>query len=591
MNSKKTRTSEESKMLINEVLEHARRHYDKKTSDEVPALELKDLVVDFGETLAVDHMNFKIKRGELVTLLGPSGCGKTTILNVIAGLLVPNSGKVLFAGKDVTSFSPQKRKLGLVFQNYALYPHMTVYKNIAFPLKNDVNWQKQVLKKNQIAQLEINAIIFKSNGATEEEIANMRSSFYSIYDIERETEFYFNKCQSMLFEEYRKAKAKYELTKPHFHGQKASVYKDSLEKYKELEKEKKIDKVTFKEKVNSLKSSTKDQIKVYKIKYKEHLVENKAALHKARNDMKVSEWNENLKIAKENFLNLPREAKQIYKNILSSLTEKYTFNESLLSEEQKNEINSYKAKILSMRNAIHQEIMHVAEKVEITKNLKKYPTKLSGGQQQRVAIARAIVKKPKILLMDEPLSNLDAKLRIETRNWIRNIQKELGITLIFVTHDQEEAMSISDTIVNLYNGKIQQMGKPMDLYNKPQNEFVARFLGMPEMNIFSTVATSKGLVNFEGLASWKLKTPYFGKKIKIGVRAEDFKVSREGIEVIVKNIESLGRETQAVGVSEEYGNIRFFIENKNIKIGDTVKISFAQTDAHLFDETGERIEC
>lgn len=591
MNSKKTRTSEESKMLINEVLEHARRHYDKKTSDEVPALELKDLVVDFGETLAVDHMNFKIKRGELVTLLGPSGCGKTTILNVIAGLLVPNSGKVLFAGKDVTSFSPQKRKLGLVFQNYALYPHMTVYKNIAFPLKNDVNWQKQVLKKNQLAQLEINAIIFKSNGASDEEIANMRSSFYSIYDIERETEFYFNKCQSMLFEEYRKAKAKYELTKPHFHGQKANVYKESLAKYKEFEKNKRTDKSAFKANVHNLKSSTKDQIKIFKAQYKEYLVENKVALHRARHEMKVSEWNENLKIAKDNFLNLPKEARQIYKNSLKFLTEKYSLSESLLSEENKNEINSHKAKILSMRNAIHQEIMHVAEKVEITKNLKKYPTKLSGGQQQRVAIARAIVKKPKILLMDEPLSNLDAKLRIETRNWIRNIQKELGITLIFVTHDQEEAMSISDTIVNLYNGKIQQIGKPMDLYNKPQNEFVARFLGMPEMNIFNVNVTAKGLVNFENLASWKLKEPHFGKKIKIGVRAENFKVSKEGIEVVVKNIESLGRETQAIGKSEKYGDVRFFIENKNINIGDAVKISFNQSNAHLFDESGERIVC
>lgn len=587
---KKTlQSNEESKKLLNEVLEHSRRHYDKKTSDEIPALELKNLVVDFGETLAVDDMNFKIKQGELVTLLGPSGCGKTTILNVIAGLLIPNSGKVLFAGRDVTNFSPQKRKLGLVFQNYALYPHMTVYKNIAFPLKNDINWQRQVLKKNQIAELEIDALIFKANGATEEEIANLRSNFYSIFDIERETEFYFNKCQSMLSEEYRKVKANYDLTKPHFQGQKANVYKESLEKYKEFEILKKRGSATFKTDIKELKEETKKQVHALFTQYKVNLLNNKAALEKAIENMKNSEWNENLKIAKENFTNLPKIAKEIYKDNLKLLIEKYSLDKSKLSFEDKKQVAIFESKIISMKEAIHQEIMYVAEKVEITKNLKKYPTKLSGGQQQRVAIARAIVKKPKILLMDEPLSNLDAKLRIETRNWIRNIQKELDITLIFVTHDQEEAMSISDTIVNLHNGKIQQVGKPMELYQKPQNEFVARFLGMPEMNIFITRASEKGTLNFEKIASWKLKEAYFGKKIKIGVRAEDFKISKEGIPVIVKHIESLGRETQAVGVNEKYGEVKFFIENKHVQIGDNIYISFAQEKAHLFDENGVRI--
>lgn len=135
--------------------------------------------------------------------------------------------------------------------------------------------------------------------------------------------------------------------------------------------------------------------------------------------------------------------------------------------------------------------MEVAKRVEITKILQKKPTRLSGGQQQRVSIARAIVKKPDILLMDEPLSNLDAKLRISTRQWIRQIQQSLKITTVFVTHDQEEAMSISDIVICMDFGKVKQIGSPIELYNKPNNLFVAKFLGMPEMGLFPATFEKK----------------------------------------------------------------------------------------------------
>ena len=232
------------------------------------------------EVIAVNDFTFKIPDGKLIGLLGPSGCGKSTTLNLISGLQKPTSGKIFFGTDDVTHLQPENRGIGLVFQNYALYPHLTVKQNILFPLEN--------LKG-----------------------------------------------------------------------------KEKLSKQEMLEK-------------------------------------------------------------------------------------------------------AYEA----------------AGLVQIEELMDRKPGELSGGQQQRVSIARALVKMPRVLLLDEPLSNLDARLRLQTREEIRRIQRETKITTIFVTHDQEEAMSISDMIVVMNAGVVQQIGRPQDVYDKPANLFVAKFLGTPPINVF-----------------------------------------------------------------------------------------------------------
>lgn len=229
-------------------------------------------------TTAVGHMNLVIPDGQLVGLLGPSGCGKSTTLYMISGLHKPTEGKIFFGDEEVTNVPPEKRGIGLVFQNYALYPHLTVKQNIMFPLEN---------------------------------------------------------------------------IRP--------------------------------------------------------------------------------KLPKEEMVAIANE---------------------------------------------------MAKLVDIDRYLDRKPKELSGGQQQRVAIARALAKKPQVLLLDEPLSNLDARLRLQTREEIKRIQRETGITTIFVTHDQEEAMSISDFIVVMKFGEIQQIGKPQDVYDEPANLFVAKFLGSPAINVF-----------------------------------------------------------------------------------------------------------
>ncbi|HPV70242.1 MAG TPA: ABC transporter ATP-binding protein, partial [Bacilli bacterium] len=230
------------------------------------------------EVIAVNNMSFVIPDGKLVGLLGPSGCGKSTTLYMIAGLHKPTEGKIYFGDEEVTNVPPEHRGIGLVFQNYALYPHFTVRQNITFPLDN---------------------------------------------------------------------------VRP--------------------------------------------------------------------------------KLSKQD------------------------------------------------KEAIAHEMARI---VDIEPYLDRKPKELSGGQQQRVAIARALSKRPKVLLLDEPLSNLDARLRLQTREEIKRIQRETGITTVFVTHDQEEAMSISDMIVVMKDGVVQQIGEPQHVYDEPANLFVAKFLGSPAINIF-----------------------------------------------------------------------------------------------------------
>lgn len=290
-----------------------------------------------GDVVAVDHINIDIPSGKLVGLLGPSGCGKSTTLYMIAGLHRPTEGQIYFGESEISSFPPEKRGIGLVFQNYALYPHLTVEQNIMFPLEN------QKMKKSE-------------------------------------------------------AKAK------------AFEY----------------------------------------------------------------------------------------------------------------------AKIVGIEGLLNRK-----------------PGQLSGGQQQRVAIARALVKNPDVLLLDEPLSNLDARLRLQTREEIKRIQRETGVTTIFVTHDQEEAMSISDEIVVMNFGVVHQIGKPQDVYNEPVDMFVAKFLGTPPINIFEGVFDGRSTKIYgETLkASYSRDILLDSAKSFKGLMPETLKINPKGfIEVIVDEIKPFERE-------------------------------------------------
>ncbi len=346
-------------------------------------IELNGLTKIYDGKTVVDHIDLKIKRGEFVTLLGPSGCGKTTTLRMIAGFEKPEEGSITLEGKDIADLPPYKRPVNTVFQKYALFPHLNVYKNIAFGLKQK---KVEVTKKN----------IF---GKTITRLVNMK---------------------------YMPVEQKV-------------VKKDGTEVVKT---------VPFCRSYQMMTVSTRKGVK--KIK--------KVNLYKKFIDDKV----------------------------------KHALKIVGLSGYEDRDVNS-----------------------------------LSGGQQQRVAIARAIVNEPQILLLDEPLGALDLKMRQEMQLELKAMHKRLGITFIYVTHDQEEALTMSDTIVVMKDGVICQEGTPIEIYNEPQSAYVADFIG--ESNILDGVMPEDKKVVFAGAEFECVDTGFEpGEEVDVVVRPEDWVIKREG---------------------------------------------------------------
>ena len=342
-----------------------------------------------GEVTAVNDFTYEIPDGKLIGLLGPSGCGKSTTLYMISCLQKPSGGKIIFGDDDVTEMPTESRGIGLVFQNYALYPHMTVKQNILFPLQN-------------------------------------------------------------------------------------------------------------------LKGADR--------------------------------------MSKEQMLERAYEAARL---------------------------------------------------VQIEDLMERKPSEMSGGQQQRVAIARALLKMPRVLPLDEPLSNLDARLRLQTREEIRRIQRETGITTIFVTHDQEEAMSISDQIVVMKLGVVQQIGAPQAVYDDPANLFVAKFLGTPPINVFEGCVKDGRL--FIGEDDVMAAPGVADQAVFVGIRPEGFTPDENGaLRCKLSNVEVMGRDSSVVSTHSASANpVVRSIVNSDIKVDtscEEIRFSLKPHKVFVFNkETEERI--
>ena len=346
-------------------------------------IELKNLTKRWGSFVGVDNFNLTIAEEEFLVLLGPSGCGKTTTMRLIAGLEEVTEGEVIIDGKNVNGLEPKDRDVAMVFQSYALYPNMTVYENIRFPLK--------------------------------------------VRKVDRE-------------------------------------------------------------------------------------------LHEER-------------------------------------------------------------------------VKRAAAMVELEDYLHRKPSELSGGQRQRVALARAIVREPSVFLMDEPLSNLDARLRVSTRAQIKNLQHELRVTTIYVTHDQVEAMTLADRVVVMDAGAIQQIGTPKEIYNKPANSFVASFIGSPAMNLMHG-SISNGSFIGENVKINGLNKEHSGE-INLGFRAEDASIVESGGEIIgaTFSLELLGDATMVtIKAGGEVVSVKSE-KNYHTEIGSKVRAHIPANLCLLFNkETGEMID-
>ena len=502
------------------------------------------------DTIAVKDMNFIVPDGKLVGLLGPSGCGKSTTLYMISGLQIPTSGEVWFGDQEVTNLAPEKRGIGLVFQNYALYPHMSIYKNIEFPLTNLkvevplVTFYRYTLvysyelKSDDVPALILRSIqslankigLNKKQFSVTPEVAGTMAKYTIVLDnvapavrdvfkenfgriipakLESEDEVQTSdalydstvRATVNLIDENQVVRVAFkgklglhfqtskidevirsftEAVKPFGHIEAAAIAKTSQGyelmsnvsgvKHNDLEKaveaakgafafEGGVDHTILGVTNKVLEKGIKDSLKASRVAFSDF------KLYYDRQKVKV-------------YFKLKRVNEEKAKALIDELAAKLQ-----LSDVETDTVQAIAHRKLTKEER-HDIVLDTAKLVQVDEYLERKPNQLSGGQQQRVAIARALVKKPRVLLLDEPLSNLDARLRLQTREEIRRIQQETGITTVFVTHDQEEAMSISDEIVVMKLGVMQQMNPPQEVYNNPANLFVAQFLGTPPINVF-----------------------------------------------------------------------------------------------------------
>lgn len=518
------------------------------------------------ETRAVDDLSLVIPSGKLIGLLGPSGCGKSTTLYMISGLLYPTKGRIFFGDEDVTELSPEKRGIGLVFQNYALYPHMTVKKNILFPLEN------MNIRQHAIEDAYRQAYLLESPE-------------------EAKTYFAFLTKAEALKNRFRRMENEAKATRNSLTLEENAAFS---EKKKGADKEKLA---TLKAEHQAALKKIRDAFGAEVVKFHGEYATDLAKITPTN----IKELEHGIKAKyqalESKFLKAKRE---IFFKTLASAKGKVAFHAQFDAAIEKIIPASVKiveaAKAVNYKKQMDDEAIAMAKLVGIEDQLEKTPAQLSGGQQQRVAIARALVKKPKVLLLDEPLSNLDARLRLQTREEIKRIQKETGITTVFVTHDQEEAMSISDEIVLMNFGVQQQKGIPQNVYNDPENLFVAKFLGTPPINLYKGHLEGKDVRIGDAVvfSSDKLKNEK-AREVIVGVRPEGYELMEKGpLSLKPQFVETIGRDLSLVASHPDSisPSMRIILSNDGLTFSgkDAIHFALKSRKTFVFDkETGRRL--
>ena len=515
---------------------------------------------------AVFDFNLEIQDKDFIVFVGPSGCGKSTTLRMVAGLEDITSGELFIDGALVNNVAPKDRNIAMVFQSYALYPHMTVYGNMAFALKlrkipcpiyePNENLNKLEEQKNELFK-QIKALNRKIRKKSDDELIKQRTELYhQIFALQEQIE-----------KESVQIKGRDELNIKRLQKQILKLDKDT----------EKCNKLIAKYSAELDNESKKDTAGLDEKALKKH-------------DDYIADLEFSLNILKNN---IERNEKQ--KAIISEN----------LNYLQNNDVPLCKERHLT-RKEMDIEINKTAESLDLAKYLFRKPSALSGGQRQRVALGRAIVRKPKVFLMDEPLSNLDAKLRVQTRSEIIKIHKRVGATTIYVTHDQTEAMTMADRIVIMKDGYIQQIGTPTEVYNNPANKFVGGFIGSPAMNFLKgRVSKGKFIIDGEKEIAVKLEKEhvallkdYEDKEVYLGIRPEAvFLKGDKNNEKPSNDIKEVCDFAELLGYERivyTYLNGQKFILKTSIKSevesGDEVAFNFNMNNLYFFDvETENRI--
>lgn len=490
-------------------------------------------------TKAVNDFSLDIDDREFIVFVGPSGCGKSTVLRMIAGLEEISAGELKIDDRVVNDVECKLRDTAMVFQNYALYPHMTVADNMAFPIKMTKLTKAQ--KEDLRARTDSEYPPLMTKGQCK------KAARRQIHDGD---EAQVDALANDIYAAYLERKSKNAETR--------RLYKEG--KKVELSEDDKAFAVrTVKEMPRSFRNTVLYPYHIWEVKH-------------------------GLAVAARQERNLKRPV-SVINNLLRP------FHVAILK-----------------KSDMYEKVLQIAEILGLEDYLGKKPGAMSGGQRQRVALGRAMVRNPKVFLLDEPLSNLDAKLRTQMRSEITKLHNRLQTTFIYVTHDQVEAMTMGDRIVVMKKGNIQQTDTPLNLYTYPENKFVAGFIGTPSMNFFNATVDRSGdkasvvfangkKLEFSAEYLKKFERKYLNKSVTMGVRPEDFVIDDNGVECVVLNSEMLGSETllycdfdTANMTNYENGKYPVVIKGEGVclhKSGDVIKVSVKFDKMHFFDSESE----
>ena len=524
-----------------------------------------------GDFLAVRDFNMEIEDGEFIVFVGPSGCGKSTTLRMIAGLEEITAGDLYIGDRLVNDVEPKDRDIAMVFQNYALYPHMTAGENIGFGLK----MRKVATPKNDENGNPVLAIDKKKIRELKNSLITVRIDIRYAEENDAELIFKYRLCEIKSdYEKLLKEKT------AALEGKNGEQAKEILQSYSEREK-------AISDRVNEVLAAQKAVINEIRLRYAG----------------KNEEAEEAGKIAKE----LANKASVNLGDIRESdiklaLIERKKKLERDLEYYTNTPVQVYEYRHIP-KEVIDQKVKWASEVLGVTELLDIKPKAMSGGQRQRIALGRAIVREPKVMLLDEPLSNLEAKLRTTMRSEIVKLHNELKTTFIYVTHDQIEAMTMGTRIVVMKSGVIQQIDNPTNLFDFPENKFVAGFIGTPQMNFFDVtikkngknldVKYPNGETQSYNLANMRTIKPEYldGNEhgVTLGIRGENITLDEQGISAKLSIKEILGNTTQMfVKITPESPDSIICVNDRNdYRQGDTVKILFDEKRIHLFDDKTE----